>query len=82
MPFDKVPTGGVMDQFTAVLLDPVTVAFSVVVCPLVSKAVEGVTTIETGAVSEIIALALLVLSAELVAVTVTDWAIVTNAGAV
>jgi hypothetical protein len=71
-----------MDQFTAVLLDPVTVALSVVDCPLVSEAVVGVRLIETEGVNEIFAVALLVLSAALVAVTVTDCEAVTGDGAV
>jgi hypothetical protein len=77
-----VPTAGMTVQMAPLLLVPLTLALNVANWPEVSEAVAGVTTIETGAVSEIIALALLVLSAELAAVTVTDWAIVTNAGAV
>jgi hypothetical protein len=50
--------------------------------PPVSEAVEGVMVIDTDGVNEITALALLVLSAALVALTVTDWAVVTSAGAV
>jgi hypothetical protein len=65
-----------------VLLDPLTVALNVADCPPVSEAVEGVIVIDTEGVNEITALALLVLSAALVAVTVTDWAVVTSAGAV
>jgi hypothetical protein len=48
----------------------------------VSEAVEGVMVIDTEGVNEITALALLVLSAALVALTVTVWAVVTSAGAV
>jgi hypothetical protein len=65
-----------------VLLDPLTVALSVVDCPPVSEAVEGVIVMDTEAVNETVALALLALSATLVALTVTDWAVVTSAGAV
>jgi hypothetical protein len=65
-----------------VLLDPLTVALNVVDWPPVSEAVEGVIVIDTDGVNEITALALLVLSAALVALTVTDWAVVTRAGAV
>jgi hypothetical protein len=65
-----------------VLLDPLTVALNVVDWPPVSEAVEGVIVIDTDGVNEITALALLVLSAALVALTVTDWAVVTSAGAV
>jgi hypothetical protein len=64
-----------------VLLDPLTVALNVADCPPVSEAVEGVIVIDTEGVNEITALALLVLSAALFAVTVTDWAVVTSAGA-
>jgi len=54
------------------LLDPVTVALSVVACPPVSDAVVGVIVIDTEGVKDTFALALLELSAALVAVTVTD----------
>ena len=64
------------------MLDPLTVALSVVDCPPVSEAVVGVIVIETEGVNETFALALLVLSAALVAVTVTDSEVVTCAGAV
>jgi len=50
--------------------------------PPVSEAYEGVMLIDTEGVNETVALALLVLSAALVALTVTDCAVVTNAGAV
>jgi hypothetical protein len=70
-----------MDQFTAALLDPVTVGFTVVDCPPVSDAEVGDTEIATG-VSAMVALALLVASAALVAVTVTVCAEPTTAGAV
>ena len=77
-----VPTDGDTDQFTLVLLVPLTVALSVVDCPPVRKADEGVTVIDTEGVSHIDALAVLVPSAALAAVTVTVCAVVTNAGAV
>jgi len=70
-----------MDQFTPVLLDPLTVAVSVLDCPPVSEAVEGDTVIDTGS-SEIAAVALLVASAELVALTVMVCAKAMGAGAV
>jgi hypothetical protein len=79
---DKVPTDGDIDQFTLVLLDPLTVALSVVDCPPVSDAVVGVMPIDTEGVNDTVALALFVLSAALVALIVTDWAVVTTAGAV
>jgi hypothetical protein len=66
---------------TLVLLDPLTLALNVADCPPVSEAVEGVMVIDTEGVNDTIALALLVLSAALVAVTVTVWAVVTSAGA-
>ena len=81
-PLDKVPTDGDIDQVTPVLLEPVTVAFSAMDCPLVSDAVEGVNVTATGVFKEIKELALLLLSAALVAVTVTVWAVETSAGAV
>jgi hypothetical protein len=65
-----VPTDGDSDQFTLVLLDPLTVAFKVVDCPPVSEVVEGDTVTATGT-KVILALALLVGSAALAAVTVT-----------
>jgi hypothetical protein len=64
------------------LVDPLTVALNVVDCPASSEEVEGVMLIDTEGVNETTALALLVLSAALVALTVTDWAVVTSAGAV
>ena len=64
------------------LVEPLTVALNVADCPPVSEAVEGVIVIDTDGVNEITALALLVLSAALVALTVTVWAVVTSAGAV
>jgi hypothetical protein len=64
------------------LVEPLTVALNVADCPPVSEAVEGVIVIDTEGVNEITALALLVLSAALVALTVTDWDVVTSAGAV
>jgi hypothetical protein len=72
-----------MDQLTPVLLDPLTVAVNVVDCPPVSVAAEGDTETETGvdATSDIAAVSLLVLSAVLVAFTVTVCADVTLAGA-
>jgi hypothetical protein len=74
-----------MDQFTAVLLDPVTVALSVVDCPPVRDAEAGDTETDTdgaGGTSEIVALALLDASAALVAFTVTVCAEAIVAGAV
>ena len=78
-----VPTCGDNDQFTPVFVDPVTVAVSVVDCPPVSEAVEGVTEIDIAeATSAIEAVALLFESAALVAFTETVWAVEMVAGAV
>jgi hypothetical protein len=62
-----------MVQFTPVLLVPPTLAANVADFPPVSETVEGDTEIDTGAdaTSDIAAVSLLVLSAELVALTVT-----------
>lgn len=76
------PTDGDNDQFTPVSLVPLTVASSVVDWPPVREAVVGVSVIDTEGFNDIDALALLVPSAALVAVTVTVCADVTNAGAV
>jgi hypothetical protein len=81
-PLDKVPTEGDIDQLTAVLLEPVTVAFNVVDCPPVSDAVEGVTDTDTVGTSDIVAVSLLVESATLVAFTVMVCADNMVAGAV
>jgi hypothetical protein len=77
----KVPTDGDSDQFTAVLLDPATVALRVVDCPPASEAVAGDTVTDTG-INDIDALALLVGSATLAAFTVTVCAEAIVAGAV
>lgn len=76
-----VPAAGDKDQFTAVLLDPVTVALSVVDCPAVNEADEGDTVTNTGT-SDILAVAVLVGSAALAAVTVMVCADGMVAGAV
>jgi hypothetical protein len=76
-----VPTDGDIDQLTPVLLDPLTVAFSVADCPPESEAVEGDTVMETGT-KVILALTVLVGSAALAAVTVTVCAEAMVAGAV
>jgi hypothetical protein len=64
------------------LVEPLTVALNVADCPPLSEAEDGVIVIDTEGVNEITALALLDLSATLAAVTVTDRAVVTSAGAV
>ena len=81
-PAARVPTDGDIDQFTLVLADPLTVALNVLDCPPVSEADEGVMLIDTEAFNDTVAVALLVPSAALVALTVTDCGVVTNAGAV
>jgi hypothetical protein len=65
---------------TLALLDPLTVAFSVVDCPPVSEAVVGETVTATGA-KLTLALTVLVGSAALAAVTVTVCAETMVAGA-
>jgi hypothetical protein len=77
-----VPTAGDTDHVTLVLLDPTTVALMVAAWPPVSEAVVGNTVIDTECTNDIEALAVLVVSAVLVAVTVTVCDDVTNAGAV
>ena len=76
-----VPTDGDNDQLTPVLPDPLTVALSVVDCPLLREAVVGEIEIDTGT-NDILALRLLVGSDALAAVTVTVWAEAMVAGAV
>jgi len=79
-PFVTVPTAGDSDQFTAVLVDPLTVALSVVDFPPVRVAVVGETEIETGT-RDNVTLAVLLVAAWLVAVTVTVSADGMTAGA-
>jgi hypothetical protein len=70
---DKVPIDGDIDQFTAVLLEPLTVALNVVDCPPVSEAVEGLIEMDTATdagTSDMAALTFLEGSAALTAVTV------------
>ena len=79
------PTCGAIAQFTATLLVPLTAAENVADCPAVSEAPEGVTetdTVGAAATNDIAALAVLVASTALVAVTVTVWAEAIVAGAV
>src|SRR4051794_26833374 len=70
-----LPTFGPIDQVTAVLALPVTVAVNCWVCPAFSVAVAGATETETVTVGVrvTVAVADLVLSAWLVAGTVTRW---------
>ena len=77
-----LPTLGAIDQFTAELLVPVTVAPNCRLCPAVSVAVGGLTEMPTVGLSVTIALADLVESATLVANTVTTCWLEMVAGAV
>jgi hypothetical protein len=79
-PFTMVPTAGLSDQVTAVLPVPVTEALNVAAAPAPSDAEAGPIVTATG-VSDTVALAVLVESAALVAVTVTVWSFATIAGA-
>jgi hypothetical protein len=76
-----VPTAGDTVQLTAVSLVPLTLALSVADCPDVSEALDGESVIETGT-NDITALALRLLTAWLVAVTVTLCAEGIRSGAV
>ena len=79
----NVPTDGDIFQVTEVLLEPLTVALNVAELPPFSDALVGEMLVDTLlAVREIIALALLVASALLVAVTVTFCDEVMEEGAV
>lgn len=77
----SVPTDGDMDQFTLVLLDPVTVALNVADPPPLREVLAGDTETATGT-SDNFALALFVELAALIAVTVKVWADAIVAGAV
>jgi hypothetical protein len=85
-PFDKVPTEGVMDQVTEVFALPVTSAVNCVLFEAVSAALRGLTPTLTpppaGGTSVTAALADLVASATLVAVTVTSSGPLITEGAV
>ena len=79
------PTAGLMDQATAVLVEPVTVAVNCRVWPPLRLAEAGLTLTATtcaGGVRVTIALADLVVSAAEVALTVTVCCVVMVAGAV
>jgi hypothetical protein len=79
-PFVMVPTAGLSDQVTAVLPVPVTEAVNVAAPPAPSDTEAGPIVNSTG-VKDTMALAFLVVSATLVAVTVTVWRFATIAGA-
>ena len=80
--FETVPTAGFKDQVTAVFDDPLTVAVNCWVWDAVRDTVNGVRETVTGGVRAMVALADLVESAALVAVTVTVCAPEIEAGAV
>src|SRR5215475_10784044 len=81
-PFEIVPTGGVRVQVTAVLLEPATVAVNCWVCEADRLTPLGASVMDTVGDKLTVALALLVESAALVAMTVTFCAAVMVAGAV
>ena len=76
------PTAGLSDQVTPALAVPATVAVNCWVREAVSEVVEGVSEIVTGGLRLTLALADLLESAVLVAVTVTFCTLVMDAGAV
>jgi hypothetical protein len=77
-----VPTAGFSDHVTAVFVAPETVAVNCLVCAAVKLAAVGLTETLTGAMSDTVALPVFVLSAALVAVTVTELVLEIVAGAV
>jgi hypothetical protein len=77
-----LPTAGLSDQVTAVFELPLTVAVNAWVCEGASVTLPGVSATLTGGASDTLALAFLVESATLVAVTVRVCAAVIDAGAV
>ena len=78
----KPPKAGLIDQVTAVLLVPLTVAVNVWFCDGCKETEDGVNETTTGGVRVMVAVADLVGSATLVAVTVTVWELATEVGAV
>ena len=79
-PFTIVPTGGLSDQVTALLLDPLTEALNVAEPPTPRFTEPGPTVTTTG-ISDTVALASLLESAALVAITVTVCWLAIEAGA-
>ena len=77
-----LPTAGLSDQVTAVLDELATAAVNACVCEGVRVTLPGDTATLTAGASEIVAVADLVESAALVAVTVMVCALVIEAGAV
>ena len=76
-----VPTAGLTDQVTAAFVVPVTVTVNCRVCEAAKLAVDGLTVICTGGTTVTLAVAFLLVSATLVAVTVTVCGLVSVAGA-
>ena len=79
---EMLPTAGLMDQVTAVLVAFATVALKSSVCEVVNETEPGVIVTLTGGVSVIVTLAAFAVLATLVAVTVTLCESVIVAGAV
>ena len=79
-PLTMVPTAGTSDQVSAVLLVPVTEALKVVAAPALSDTEAGPRVTAIG-VRDTVALAVFVVSAALVAVTVTTCLLAIIAGA-
>ena len=77
-----VPTGELRDQLTLVLVFPVIVAVKVALCPPVSDVEPVEDKVRTSGVKVIMAVAVLLVSAMLVAVTVTICVLVMGDGAV
>ena len=77
-----LPIAGLSDQVTAVFEVPATLAVNIWVCEGVRVTLPGVNATLTGGASDTLALAFLVESATLVAVTVRVCAAVIDAGAV
>src|ERR1019366_8217224 len=78
----KPPKAGLIDQVTAVLLVPLTVAVNVWFCDGSKDTEDGVSKTVTGGVSVTVAGADLVGSATLVALTVMVWGLAIEAGVV
>lgn len=76
------PAAGLIVHVTAVFAVPVTDAVNCWVCDSCSAAVPGVTKTATGGISVMVAVSDFAGSATLVAVTVTVWEEVIDAGAV
>jgi hypothetical protein len=78
----KPPKAGLIDQVTAVLLVPLTVGVNVWFCDGCKETEDGVNETVTGGFRVTAAVADLVGSATLAAVTVTVWEVATETGAV